>query len=243
MRNHCRTQHSFDPEPAARPPPERFEMGKSSVYPVELFTAYGPAKKFLKMMVNVERHQNRAMSVNNTEPVASPSTLQDALARLLDNYIIIRKREFHGITAYFCRKCLTFQYRYVKNIFDEKTAQEEHIHIPDMPYDPNRQAKELEGSILSHRLLMELTNSLFGSSKIVEVTPCIPSANYHGPVIKFNFLNPYDWPGVAIRRNGAVISDSYLNEFITHVKGTYAQIMVESGPLTGVYLMSVRSAG
>ena len=243
MRKHCKTQHSYDPEPALRAPPQQFEMENSSVNQVRLFATSGPAQKFLKMMFNSERHHQRAMSISTTELVASTSTLGNALTHLLDSYVIVRKTEFHGISGYFCRRCLTFQYRYVRNIWEEKTAQDEHLHILNIPYDANRPAKELEGSMLAHRLLIELTNSLFGISNIVEVIRCIPSAIFHGPVIKFNNLNPYEWAGIAIMSNGAVMSDSYLNEFITNVKGTYAQIMVGSGPLTGVYLMSVRSAG
>lgn len=176
-------------------------------------------------------------------------SIENALNYLLDNFVIIRKTEFHGISGYFCSKCLTFQYRCVRNIcidrniWDEKTAEEEHVHNPNMSYDANRRAKEQEGRILASRLLIELTNSLFGSSKILDVNRCEPYANYHGPVLKFNSLNSYQWAWIAIMSNEAISSNSFINEFIASVDGTYAQINVESGPLAGLYLVSIHSVG
>jgi hypothetical protein len=108
--------------------------------------------------------------------------------------------------------------RYVRNIWDEKTAKDEHVHNPNMSFDANRRAKELEGRMLANRQLIELTNSLFGSCKILNVNRCEPYANFHGAVIKFNSLNPYEWAGIAIRNNGAVPSNSYISEFITNVE-------------------------
>ena len=97
--------------------------------------------------------------------------------------------------------------------------------------------------MLANRQLIELTNSLFGSSKILDVNRCDPYAIFHGPVLKFNSLNPYEWAGIAIMSNVAISNNSFINDFITKVEGTYAQIMVGSGPLIGSYLMSIRSVG
>ena len=110
-----------------------------------------------------------------------------------------------------------FQYRCVRNIcidrniWDQKTAEEEHVYNPNMSYDANRRAKEQEGRILASRLLIELTNSLFGSSKILDVNRCEPYANYHGPVLKFNSLNSYQWAWIAIMSNEAISSNSFIN--------------------------------
>jgi hypothetical protein len=69
-----------------------------------------------------------------------------------------------------------------------------------MPYDANRPAEELEGRMLANRQLID--NSLFGSSKILDVNRCEPYENFHGPVIKFNSLSPNHWAGIAIMNNG-----------------------------------------
>ena len=108
--------------------------------------------------------------------------------------------------------------RYVRNIWDEKTAKDEHVHNPNMSYDANRRAKKLEGRILANKQLIELTMSLFGSSKKLCVNRCEPYANFHGPLIKFDPLNAYRWAGIAIRNDGAVPSNSYIREFITQLE-------------------------
>jgi hypothetical protein len=113
-----------------------------------------------------------------------------------------------------------------------------------MPYDANRPAKELEGRFQANRLLIELTNSLFGDYKKIDAYRCIAPAKFQGPLIKFEFLNPYHWAGIAIMNNGiARPGNEYINEFITSVEGTYAQIDVASGPLIGKYVISIQAIG
>ena len=129
------------------------------------------------------------------------------------------------------------------DVWDEGTAKDGHVHLLNRPYDANRPAKELEGRMQANRLLFELTNSLFGGYKKLGVYQCVDTANFHGPVIKFNFLNPYDWAGFAIMRKGMVASNSSVKEFITHVEGTYAQIIVAIGPLVGKYVISIQTVG
>ena len=193
------------------------------------------------MMTN-SGFQQTGIRDSTAEPIVnSMGTIENALNYLLNNFIIVRKSEFHGISGYFCKNCLSFQYKYVRNIWDEKTAKDEHVHNPNMLFDANRRAKELEGRMLANRQLIELTNSLFGSTKMLNVNRCDPYAIFRGPVLKFNSLNPYEWAGIAIMSNVAISNNSFINDFITKVEGTYAQIMVGSGPLIGSYLMSIRS--
>ena len=114
------------------------------------------------------------------------------------------------------------------------TSKDQHEHIPNMPDDANRPAKELEGGIQANSLLIELTNSLFARYKKIDVYRCVASANFQRPVIKYDSLNFYQWAGIAITNNKmARPSNEYINEFITSVEGTYAQIDVASGPLIG----------
>ena len=95
--------------------------------------------------------------------VKSLGSIENALNCLLDNFVIVSKSEFNGISGYFCKECLSFQYRYITNIWDEKT-QVEYVHICNMTSDVNR-GKEIELRILANRELIELTNSLFGGHK------------------------------------------------------------------------------
>jgi len=239
MREHCRTQHGYDPEPIPRPLPGRQRKTTDWINS----TASAPVEKFLKMMAN-SRFQQTGIRDNTGEPIAnSMGSIENALNYLLDNFLIVRKREFQGISGYFCRKCLSFQYRYIKNIWDEKTAKDRHEHVPNMPYDANRPAKELEGRFQANRLLIELTNSLFGSHKKIDVNRYVAPANFQGPTIKFDFLNLYHWAGIAIMNNGMAPSNEYINELITSVEGTYAQIDVASGQFIGRYVISIQTRG
>jgi hypothetical protein len=244
MREHCRTQHHYDPEPSPTPSPigqgKTMELINSSVNSTSLPASSPPVEKFLKMMANSVRFQQTGTRDSTGEDIAN--SMENALNYLLDNFVIVRKKEFQGISGYFCTECLSFQYRYVMNIWDERTAKDQHKHKSNMQYDANRPAKEMEGRIQANRLLIELTNSLFGGYKKIDVHPCVAPANFQGPVIKYDSLNSYQWAGIAITNNGvARPSNEYINEFITSVEGTYAQFIVASGALKGRYLISVQS--
>ncbi|MGA8484202.1 MAG: hypothetical protein WB706_07355 [Nitrososphaeraceae archaeon] len=90
-------------------------------------TVSAPVEKFLKMMVYSIFQQTRIRD-STGEPIAnSMGSIENALNYLLDNFVIVRKKEFQGISGYFCKKCLSFQYRYIKNIWDE-SIQREHAH-------------------------------------------------------------------------------------------------------------------
>jgi len=135
MREHCRTQHNYDPEPIPRPSPIRLrkttESVNSSVNATGLSTESAPVEKFLKMMA-YSRFQQTRLRDSTGEPFAnSVGPIENALNYLLDNFAIVRKKEFHGISGYYCEKCLSFQYRYIKNIEDESTAT-----APTYPHPP-----------------------------------------------------------------------------------------------------------
>jgi hypothetical protein len=112
-----------------------------------------------------------------------------------------------------------------------------------MAYDANRPVKEMERQMQANSLLIELTNSLFGAFKFFQVQRCIESADFQGPVIKFNYLDQSHWAGMALKNRVLIPSDSVMNNFITNVGGTYAQIIVAIGPLTGIYVVSIQASG
>ena len=186
------------------------------------------------------RFQQTGVVDDSGEDLANSGSIENSLKYFLDKFVFVRKKEFQGISGYFCKKCLSFQYRYVKNIWDERTAKDLHIHTPNMAYGANRPVKEMERQMEANSLLIELTNSLFGAIKFFQVQPFIDSANFQGPVIKFNYLDESHWAGVVSINKGLNPTDSDINKFITNVGGTYAQIIVEIGPLVGTYVVSIR---
>ena len=100
--------------------------------------------------------QQTGIRDSTAEPIVnSMGRIENALNYLLDNFVIVRKTEFQGISGYFCKNCLSFQYKYVRNIWDEKTAKDEHVHNPNMLYDANSRANELDGRMLANRQLID----------------------------------------------------------------------------------------
>ena len=110
-----------------------------------------------------------------------------------------------------------------------------------MTSDVDKSLKESELRIQANNALIELTNSLFTGHKKFELRESYPE--YQGPVIKFNSLAPGHWAWNAIMNTGVAVIDSYINDFITNVEGTYAQIIVENGSLSGTYLIAVQTIG
>jgi hypothetical protein len=114
-------------------------------------------------------------------------------------------------------------------------------HICNMTSDVDRSVKESELRIQANNVLIELKNSLFTGHKKFELRES--SAEFQGPVIKFTSLATGHWAWNTIKNIGAAVSDSYINDFIINVEGTYAQIIVENGSLSGTYLIAVQTIG
>jgi hypothetical protein len=77
--------------------------------------------------------------------------------------------------------------------------------------------------------------------KKFELCPPPRSATFHGPVIKIESVSADHWAGMAILKNGIVLRDDpYIYDFIKNVQGTYAKIVVTSGPFKGIYLIAVK---
>ncbi len=247
MREHCRTQHHYDPDPNPRPSPIRQgknkELINSSVNSTGLSMASAPVVKFLKMMSNSVRFQQTGIGNSTNAPLAnSMGSIENALDYLLENFVVVGKKEFNGLSGYFCKKCVTFQYRYITNLWQDRTAKDEHLlHTVHTSPDVNRLVNQYELQIQAGAALIELTNSLFPGEKIFTLCPPVPFAN--GPVIKLDSLSVDKWAEAAIMKTGQVIEDdSYLNGFLMRAKGTYAQIIISSGPFKGTYFIAVQKS-
>ena len=99
----------------------------------------------------------------------------------------------------------------------------------------------MEGRILASRVKDRINKLIIRKlEKILDVNRWRTRMQIiNGPVLKFNSLNSYQWAWIAIMSNEAISSNSFINEFIASVDGTYAQINVESGPLGILYLVSI----
>jgi hypothetical protein len=240
MREHCRTQHNYDPDPNPGPSPEGQRKAKKLI---NSSVSAASVEKFLKMMSISMQFQKMGISNKGEDTPNSLSSIEHALDYFLDKFVAVGKKEFNGISGYFCKKCVTFQYRYITNLWQEKTAKDEHLlHTVHISSDVNRSVNQYELQIQAGGALIELTNSLFPGEKIFKLCAPVPSAK--GRVIKLDSLSIDDWAAVAIMKTGLVIEDdSYLNGFLMRAQGTYAQIIVSSGPFKGTYFIAVQKSG
>ena len=213
MRDDCKTRHNYDPEPNRRKSAvgqyKNMELAGSPANTKGL----SAVKAFLKMVANSLRFQQTEFVDNEGNDIVDSGSIENSLGYLLDNFVVVRKREFQGISGYFCEKCLSFQYQYVKNIWNEMTVESLHVHLPNLQYDANRPFKETKLRTQANKHLMELTNALLGRFKIFLVQKFADPTNFHGPKIEFEFLHPYEWAGLIITSNGVNPTDSFNKRF------------------------------
>ena len=70
--------------------------------------------------------------------------------------------------------------------------------------------------------------SFFTGHKKFEL--CESSPEYQGPVLKFDSLAPGNWAWNAIMNTGVVVSDSYINDFITNVEELMLKFSLKMDP-------------
>lgn len=103
MREHCRTQHGYDPEPVPRPPPERQQRTTDLINS----TVSAPVEKFLKMMAYSRFQQTGIKDSTGNSIVNSMGSIENALNYLLDNFAIVRKN-FRAYRDIFVRSASPF---------------------------------------------------------------------------------------------------------------------------------------
>jgi hypothetical protein len=250
MREHCRTQHSFDPMPKPVNLQQNLRtVGQPQSVPGTNTTKpSAAAEKFLKMMRDCLTIQELG-SRRNVDQVISDSfgSIDKALNYLTDNFVIMRKTNISGISAHVCDNCLTFQFQYIKNIGFDLTASERHRCIRPMVYGPNKLQDKITRQeqlrMQSYDSLTMLTNSIFMGNKylVVDSTLTQPNlANLHLPLIKFDFITPDHWTWTPISRKIISLTETALNNYIMRMKGTFALISIESGVHSGDHLMYIK---
>src|SRR6478672_3569834 len=179
MREHCRTQHNYDPEPNPHPLPEV----QRKITATSEITTSPSVERFLKMMSTSVRFQKTGVSSGVLEVFANSwGSIENAVDYLLDNFVIVNKREIQGISAFFCNKCLEFEYRYIRNIVEDNTAEDLHVHTSHMLSVVNK-SKENELRNQAYKVLVELTDSLLpDAKKFMHLER--PLEKFRGPVIK-----------------------------------------------------------
>jgi hypothetical protein len=133
MRQHCKSQHRFDPMPnedqkkplfIRQEPPTN--QTKVTLYSDPNRRSFSVVNNFLNLK-KLGTEFTRAPSNENL--VRSPNCMFN---HLIDNYVFISKAEISGLSGYVCNECLAFQFHYIKDIGHDLTAEEKHRCKPSM---------------------------------------------------------------------------------------------------------------
>lgn len=265
MREHCKTQHKYDPCPNIGSQKgasnigngTRSVIGGSSSSQQNKVRVPLAVERFMSMMT--ESLKFRELAIGNTTPKSTRdlmSSPESTINYMLDNYVIVRKRLISGISGYFCKKCLTFQFQYIKDIGFDLTAEERHRCMVDRvsQVDSLQDRGLIQNHLYSESIqyLLNLTNSIFTDKKRVIVRSNFMSKhsetnhsriqsfnvrNFHAPVIRMNFITPSHWAWSPIKSGKLGLTGTGLEEIIRNVGGTFAIILIQKGELSGYHLL------
>jgi hypothetical protein len=248
MREHCRTQHNFDPMPKivkqnlTTVGKGQFDIRTTATRPSDA------AKKFMKLMGEVltiqELGQNQYVHHLSQDSFGS---MDNALNYLMDNYVFMRNTEINGISGHICNNCLSFQFQYIKDIGFDLTAGEKHLCLRFMVNEANSLQNKFVKQQYVHKQAYDslaiLANSIFmGKQHLVvnsRVTPAYVT-NLHIPLIKLDSITPTHWAWMPISKEIIALSEIGLKNYIALMgASTYALIFIESGDYSGYHLMYV----
>jgi hypothetical protein len=164
----------------------------------------------------------------------------------LDNFVMVSKRDIQGISGCFCEKCLSFDFQYIMHIGEDGTPRDKHLHNPNMINEAynlqNRSAEEHELRLQANQSLTTLANSLFTGKVSLVVEPVLEAAliaNFHGPVIKLDYLTSDHWAWSPIVNKVVGIGETSLNNFIVDMAGSYVLISVQNGSYSEHHLIYI----
>ena len=182
MREHCRTQHNFDPMPKiakqnlTRVGQGQFVTGTNSTRPSDA------VKKFMKSMGEILTIQELGHNQNVHHLTRdSIGSMDNALNYLMDNYVIMRNTEVNGISGHICNNCLSFQFQYIKDIGVDLTAGEKHLCLRSMVNEANslqdKFVKQQSMRIQAYDSLAILANSIFMGKQHLVVNSTLTPAH------------------------------------------------------------------
>lgn len=225
MRQHCKTQHGYDPLPltkkisATRP-------GNIVSDPSVIQRKLDDAIRQLLRYQELETGRKATKEVLNM--VTSPSSAADFI---LNNYAIINRTRFSALSGYLCYDCLTFQLEYIKDMGFDLIAQKRH-NCPDTAvgqssivrgYYPRRDELYFEAV----KRMINLTEFLFRGQKFLVGQP-ISHVNPH-TYLTLSSMPPSPLPANAITLGKIPLTRETLEEFVKLTFSTYAIF-----PLAGV---------
>ena len=242
MREHCKTQHRFDPDPP-------LESYKSIGNPRKIGELSKTARaRFQSKMTELLRLRELACGhAINESTWDRMKSAESAVNYLLNNYIIIRKSQIQGISGYTCNDCLTFHFRYIKDPGYDLTAEERHHCLVNAVNKANslenREDRRRQLHFESIRWLVGLSKSVFGMRMEVVIRSISPetfgSTHLHAPLIELDSIDSSHWAWVLIREHHMSLDDERLQKIINKLYGTFGVISINEGEFQGRHLLKV----
>jgi len=263
MREHCRTQHGFDPMPNPNPSPvpttqyprvqintSKEEKESASEPDISTGQPSDVFERFLRMMRNSLELQGLSAGHEVDQDILdSIQGENNALRHLMDNFVMTRKNEVAGISGYVCKRCLTFQYVYVQYIGREQSARERHRCRKSSIEEANNVQNKVDRlrhiRTRANNCLATLANLIWSGKKYM-ITNSSPSPafvnNFHGPILTYESITPTHWTWRKILNKKIKLGDIAFENFIMRTRGTYALILIQTGDLSGYHLMHLKSS-
>jgi len=240
MRQHCKTQHKYDPSPKA--PANQHSPNLKEAVSISKAIANSLQGKVRKTLRSQELSLGRPLGKETWNIVQSTDS---TLAFIINNCVLVRKRTIQGISGHFCDNCLTFRFKYIMDIGHDLTPIEKHSCAADATrYGENIQNKDSERRRLrdkSFRLLVWLTGSVFGARmKVVSrsINPESPEFQF-SPRLQLHILDSDHWISSVIRKGRLTVEQIGLPRILHSLTGTFAVISVETGQYQGYYFVKI----
>ena len=126
-----------------------------------------------------------------------------------------------AISGHICNNCLSFQFRYIKDIGFDLTAREKHLCLTSRVNEANslqnRFARQEYIRIQAYNSLAILANSIFmGKQHLVVKSILTPAdvTNLHLPLIKLDSITLNEWARVPISKELIPLSEIALKSYI-----------------------------
>ena len=156
------------------------------------------------------------------------------------------KRDIQGISGGFWEKCIPLISNTscisVRMAYDGTNICTTPRMINNANNLQNRSAKGQELRLQANQSLITLANSLFTGKVRLVVEPVLEAtfiANFHGPVIKLDYLTSDHWAWSLIVNKVVGIDETSMNNFIVDMACSFVLISVQNGSYSGHHLIYV----
>lgn len=248
LRDHCKRKHKLDPFPVSSNSKKGFMTESDKKLDAALHRVRAALhESFMSKELKMGSKLGDNVSNLGIEP---------AIKKVLDDHVLLSKKEVEGISGHFCEKCMTFDFSYIKRIGFESIQERKHIcmnsALDKASCIKDKSIKDelivdIELKAIDH--LCGLVISLFGPALRLVATrfPFAVTAfpigfGKYAPVIQTHSIERvgYDWLERSIRQGECTLSQLDLYQLIYNTRCTFLIVRIETGYGSGTYHLQVK---